>query len=84
MLRASRDLGYGDDWKKALEHVKQDYVAPGQQPAFILGLVEEAIDFVGSHNLVTVPPLAAQTWRMEIDDAGAPARQSILHTAARY
>ncbi|MGA2575448.1 MAG: DUF885 family protein [Bryobacteraceae bacterium] len=66
MLRASRDLGYGDDWKKALEHVKQDYVAPGQQPAFILGLVEEAIDFVGSHNLVTVPPLAAQTWRMEM------------------
>jgi hypothetical protein len=39
MLRASRDLGYGDDWKKALEHVKNDYVPPGQQPAFILGLV---------------------------------------------
>lgn len=66
MLRASRDLGYGDDWKKALEHVKTDYVPPGQQPAFIMGLVEEAIDFVQSHNLVTVPPLAAQTWRMEM------------------
>jgi hypothetical protein len=74
MLRASRDLGYGDDWKKALEHVKTDYVPPGQQPAFILGLVEEAIDFVGSHNLVTVPPLAAQTWRMEMM---TPERQRI-------
>ncbi len=74
MLRASRDLGYGDDWKKALEHVKTDYVAPGQQPAFILGLVEEAIDFVGKHNLVTVPPLAAQTWRMEMM---TPERQRI-------
>jgi hypothetical protein len=69
MLRASRDLGYGDDWKKALEHVKQDFVPPGQQPAFILGLVEEAIDYVQSHNLVTVPPLAAQTWRMEMMSA---------------
>jgi len=74
MLRASRDLGYGDDWKKALEHVKSDYVAPGQQPAFIQGLVLEAIDFVQSHNLVTVPPLAAQTWRMEMM---SPERQRI-------
>jgi hypothetical protein len=74
MLRASRDLGYGDDWKKALEHVKNDYVPPGQQPAFIQGLVLEAIDFVQSHNLVTVPPLAAQTWRMEMM---SPERQRI-------
>jgi len=74
MLRASRDLGYGDDWKKALERVKSDYVPPGQQPAFILGLVEEAIDFVETHNLVTVPPLAAQTWRMEMM---SPERQRI-------
>lgn len=74
MLRASRDLGYGDDWKKALEHVKSDYVPPGQQPAFIQGLVLEAIDFVQSHNLVTVPPLAAETWRM---DMMSPERQRI-------
>jgi len=74
MLRASRELGYGDDWKKALERVKTDYVPPGQQPAFILGLVEEAIDFVQSHNLVTVPPLAAQTWRM---DMMSPERQRV-------
>ncbi len=74
MLRASRDLGYGDDWKKALEHVKTDYVGPGQQPSFILGLVEEAIDYVQKHELVTVPPLAAQTWRMEMM---SPERQRI-------
>ncbi|MGA3040490.1 MAG: DUF885 family protein [Bryobacteraceae bacterium] len=74
MLRASRDLGYGDDWKKALEQVKNDYVPPGQQPDFILGLVEEAIAFVRSHNLVTVPPLAADTWRM---DMMTPERQRI-------
>jgi hypothetical protein len=74
MLRASHDLGYGDDWKKALEHVKNDYVPPGQQPDFIKGLVLEAIDFVEKHNLVTVPPLAAQTWRMEMM---SPERQRV-------
>jgi len=74
MLRAARDMGYGDDWKKALEHVKSDYVAPGQQPIFIQGLVLEAIGFVESHNLVTVPPLAAQTWRM---DMMSPERQRV-------
>ncbi len=74
MLRASRELGYGDDWKKALEHVKSDYVPPGQQPALILRQVLEAVDFVESHNLVTVPPLAAETWRMEMM---TPERQRI-------
>ncbi len=74
MLRASRELGYGDDWKQALEHVKNDYVPPGQQPGFIQGLVLEAIDYVQSHNLVTVPPLAADTWRMEMM---TPERQRI-------
>src|SRR5437660_3281972 len=38
MKKASRDLGYGDDWKKALEHVKQQYVEPGKQPARIRDL----------------------------------------------
>jgi len=74
MLRASRDLGYGDDWKKALEHVKTDYVPPGQQPALVLGQALEAIDYVQDHNLVTVPPLARQTWRM---DMMSPERQRI-------
>ena len=74
MLRASRDLGYGDDWKKALEHVKSDYVPPGQQPALILGQALEAINYVQDHNLVTVPLLARQTWRMEMM---SPERQRI-------
>ena len=37
MKKASRELGYGDDWKKALEHVKNTYVEPGKQPQMITG-----------------------------------------------
>jgi len=66
MLKASRELGYGDDWQKALEHVKNTYVEPGKQPALIRDLAFEAIDFVETNNLVTVPTLAKETWRMEM------------------
>ena len=66
MKKAARDLGYGDDWKKALEHVKSLYVEPGKQPEMIRDLALEAIKFVDDHDLVTVPQLARDTWRMEM------------------
>ena len=66
MKKASREMGYGDDWKKALEHVKSRYVEPGKQPALIHDLAIEAIKFIDDHNLVTVPALARDTWRMEM------------------
>ena len=66
MKKASRDLGYGDDWQKALEHVKNLYVEPGKQPEMIRDLALEAIKFVEDNNLVTVPELARESWRMEM------------------
>jgi len=66
MKKASRALGYGDDWKKALEHVKNTYVEPGKQPQMIKDLALEAIKFVDDNDLVTVPQLARDTWRMEM------------------
>lgn len=66
MKKAARDLGYGDDWKKALEHVKQQYVEPGKQPELIRELALEAIKFMDDNDLVTVPQLARDTWRMEM------------------
>lgn len=66
MKKASRELGYGDDWHKALEHVKNLYVEPGKQPEMIRDLALEAIRFVEDNNLVTVPELARESWRMEM------------------
>lgn len=66
MKRAAKELGFGDDWKKALEHVKQKYVEPGQQPALIKKLALEAIEFVEKRDLVTVPPDAKTSWGMEM------------------
>ncbi len=66
MLRAAREMGCGEDWKAALERVKQDHAAPGEQPALIRELALEAIEYVEANELVTVPPLARETWRMEM------------------
>ncbi len=66
MKKASNDLGYGDDWHKALEHVKNLYVEPGKQPEMIRDLALEAIKFVEDNDLVTVPELARDSWRMEM------------------
>ena len=66
MLKASRDLGCGDDWKEALERVKAKFVEPGKQPALIRDLAQEAIDFLERRDLITIPPLAKETWRMEM------------------
>jgi uncharacterized protein (DUF885 family) len=66
MKRASREMGYGDDWHKALEHVKRQFVEPGKQPALIRDLNSEAVAFLDKHDLVTVPQLARDTWRMEM------------------
>ena len=66
MKKAAREMGFGDDWKAALEKVKTMYVDPGKQPQMIKDLALEAEKFLDDHNLVTVPPVARETWRMEM------------------
>ncbi|MDF2190475.1 DUF885 family protein [Paraflavitalea sp. CAU 1676] len=66
MLKASREMGFGDDWKKAVEKVKNSYVPPGKQPEAIMKLYNESIDFLKKNKLITIPPLAEETWRMSM------------------
>lgn len=56
MLRAAGEMGFGADWKKALEAVKNKYVEPGQMIYLVRDLAREAIEFVEKHELVTIPP----------------------------
>jgi hypothetical protein len=64
MLKASREMGYGDNWHAAVEKVKTMHVEPGEQPELIRKLVLEGRDFAVKNDLVTVPPLADETWTM--------------------
>jgi len=62
MLRASNEMGFGNDWKKALEAVKNKYVEPGQMIYLVRDLAREAIDYVEKHELVTLPPMLKEDY----------------------
>jgi uncharacterized protein (DUF885 family) len=74
LKKASRDMGCGDDWKAAMERVKEDHLPPGGQPGLVRDLALEAIRFVEDRDLVTIPPLAADFWRIEMM---SPERQKV-------
>jgi hypothetical protein len=63
MGKAAADMGFSD-WHKALEKIKQDGPPPGGQPQYVVKLADEAIEFVESNDLVSVPALAKRDWRM--------------------
>ena len=54
------------DWPQALDKVKGAHVEPGEQPALIRELAEEAIQFLEDRDLITIPALAKEVWRMEM------------------
>ena len=66
LLKASRAMGFGDNWKQAQEKVKQTYVAEGYQPEAMLKLYNESVEFLKKNDLITIPPLAEETWRMSM------------------
>ncbi len=65
-LAAIRELGFGDDWQKAIEHVKNRRVEPGKQPELIRFMAFEAIDFLEKHDSLTIPPMVKDIIRMEM------------------
>ncbi len=74
MLQASDELGFGKDWKAALEHVRSLHVEPGRQPAMIAEMAREATAFIEDNDLITVPELCKRTWRMSMM---SPERQKV-------
>lgn len=63
MLKASNELGFGNDWKAALEMVKETYLPAGAWPEEVARLGEEAIGIMEKNDWITVPEMAKETWR---------------------
>jgi hypothetical protein len=74
LRRAAGEMGCGEDWRAALERVKAEHVAPGEQPALVRDLAREATRYVKENDLVTVPPLTEECWRMAMM---SPERQKV-------
>ena len=62
--KAASQMGLGDDWKRAIEKVKEMHPPPGGQPAAIRDMLHEAVEYVRAHNMITVPQVAAESLRM--------------------
>jgi len=69
LIEASREMGYGDDWRAAQEAVKNLAVAPGQKPNVVVDLEQQSIDFLNEHDWITLPSLASEVWRMTMMSA---------------
>ena len=63
MRKASREMGFGDDWKTALEKTKTMHPPPGGQPRMIRELLVEAIDYVRA-NVITMPEVDVESQHM--------------------
>ncbi|MDX2146360.1 MAG: DUF885 family protein [Planctomycetota bacterium] len=66
MIEQARELGLGDDWRAALDRVKDAHVEPGEQDDVVVKAARESIDFLVKHDLLTIPPLTAELWRLEM------------------
>ncbi|MBN1938052.1 MAG: DUF885 family protein, partial [Candidatus Aminicenantes bacterium] len=66
MIKASTAMGFGKDWKTALEKVKDMHVPPGGQPDGIRDLLREAVAYLRAKDLITVPEIENETMRMEM------------------
>lgn len=64
LLKASAAMGFGKDWKKAQEKIKNSYVPLGKQPELIVKLQDDALSFIKANDLINIPPLAEETWGM--------------------
>ncbi|MGI8602336.1 MAG: DUF885 family protein [Verrucomicrobiales bacterium] len=66
MKIAAREMGFANDWKEALAKVKSDFVPPGTQDDFVAEQGRAAAQFVKERDLVTVPPLCEELWRVSM------------------
>ena len=69
LAKASDELGFGTNTTAAVEYVKTRHAPPGGQAELVRQLAVEAADYLAEHDLVTVPPLARESWRLEMMSA---------------
>lgn len=71
--KAARELGYtSDTWRTdVLEHTKRDELPPGRHDDSVVAQAREAIAFLDERELVTIPELARETWRLRMLSRGA-------------
>ena len=70
----AKEMGFGDDWKAALEHTKNLAPPPGEAPWAIFDIAKYSEAFIAGLNAITLPPLSREVWRLAMQ---TPERQLI-------
>ncbi len=60
----SAEMGFGDDWKAALEHTKNLAPEPGEKPWVIFDIADYSERFIEDLDYITMPPLSREVWRL--------------------
>ena len=64
-LKAAAELK-AKDWNDAVALVKALHRDPGSQAAMVVEQAQEAVAFLQERDLLTIPPLCAETWRLRM------------------
>jgi hypothetical protein len=74
MRVVARKMGYGDDWKAALEYTKNLAPPPGEVPWVIYDIANYSENFIANQHSITLAPLAREIWRLTMQ---TPERQLV-------
>lgn len=62
-IKAAQEMGLGQDWKAAIEKVKNIVEPPGKQAEYSASVCREMVDWLEKRDLVTIPPMAKEMWK---------------------
>jgi hypothetical protein len=65
IARAAQELGLST-WQEGVTAMMEDCAPPGEQDQLAWKTAREIIDFVEARDLVTVPDIARETWRIDM------------------
>lgn len=68
------EMGYGDDWKAALEYTKNLAPPPGEAPWAIFDIAKYSENFIEQQHRITLPPMSREIWRLAMQ---TPERQLV-------
>jgi uncharacterized protein DUF885 len=74
LREVSRRMGFGDEWKAALEHTKNLAPPPGEVPWVIYDIANYSETFIEKQHSITLAPLAREIWRLAMQ---TPERQLV-------
>ena len=62
--KVAKDMGFGNDWKAALEYAKNQAPPPGEGPWPVFEIQEYSEKFLEKLDMITVPLITLEIWRL--------------------